>query len=93
MTRFAADTRLTNANWLTSEADRRKMGKSHAHMQSLYSRRLEAARINAAKKVGGTSPESPELLSLPRDLGQSLPPSAAPATSPVSAPGAAGIIP
>jgi Zn-dependent protease with chaperone function len=93
MTRFAADTRLTNANWLTSEADRRKMEKIHAHMQSLYSRRLEAARINAAKKVGGTSPESPELLSLPRDLGQSLPPSAAPATSPVSAPGAAGIIP
>ena len=93
MTRFAADTTLTNANWLTSEADRRKMEKSHAHMQSLYSRRLETARINAAKIIGGASPDNHELLPLPRDLGQALPPSAAPATPPVSAPGAAGIIP
>ena len=93
MTRFAADTTLTNVSWLTSEADRRQLGKIHAHMQSLYSRRLDAARINAGKIAGGTSPESPDLLPLPRDLGQILPPSAAPLAPVVGAPGTAGIIP
>jgi Zn-dependent protease with chaperone function len=91
MTRFTADTALTNASWLTSEADKRKMEKIHTHMQSLYSRRLDAARINAAKVAAGARPDSPDMLPLPRDLGQVLPPSNAP-IAPVEA-GATGIKP
>ncbi len=91
MTRFTADTSLTKANWLTSVADKRKMEKMHAHMQSLYSRRLDAARINAEKVAAGARPDSPDLLPLPRDLGQVLPPSDAP-IAPVEA-GTTGIKP
>ena len=73
MTRFAADTTLTSTNWLTSEGDRRQMTKMHTHLQSLYSRRLEAARINAAHIAGGIRAEDPQLQPLTRDLGQALP--------------------
>ena len=93
MTRFTADTSLTNANWLTSVADKRKMEKIHTHMQLLYSRRLDAARINAGKVAAGARPDSPDLLPLPRDLGQMLPPSDAPIAPVESTSGATGIKP
>jgi Zn-dependent protease with chaperone function len=90
-TRFAADTSLTNPSWLTSDADKRTIEKVHAHLQSLYSRRLDAARSNAAKVAAGARPDSPDLLPLPRDLGQILPPSNTP-IAPVET-GATGIKP
>ena len=93
MTRFTADTSLTNANWLTSVADKRKMEKILTHMQSLYSRRLDAARINAGKVAAGARPDSPDLLPLPRDLGQMLPPSDAPIAPVEGTSGATGIKP
>ena len=93
MTRFTADTSLTNANWLTSVADKRKMEKIHTHMQLLYSRRLDAARINAGKVAAGARPDTPDLLPLPRDLGQMLPPSDAPIAPVESTSGATGIKP
>ena len=102
-TRFAADTTLTSTNWLTSEADRRQMTKMHTHLQSLYRRRLEAARINAAHIAGGIRVEDPQLQPLPRDLGQALPATQTPLAPLENAPpenaplektaGAPGIIP
>lgn len=78
---FAADRTLTELSWFAGERERRQAKKDHAHLTSLYGRRLAAATANATRAEG--APLAP----LPRDWpGASATPTAtAPATSPVPA--------
>ena len=69
---FNADTSLTEFTWFASEEAKRKAGKIRVHLQSLYSRRLEAARSNLASVQAGKTTAA-MLLPLPRDLGQPQP--------------------
>ncbi|HEX3132473.1 MAG TPA: tetratricopeptide repeat protein [Planctomycetota bacterium] len=84
---FESATAKESASWLSSDADRRRVGKMRTHLQALYSRRLDAARSNAQKVANGTAPDDPGLLSLPRDLGQPLPVPSTPGAAAVEATG------
>jgi STE24 endopeptidase len=84
---FEAATAKESSSWFASETDRRRTGKMRTHLQALYSRRVDAARSNAAKVANGTAPDDPGLLPLPRDLGQPLPVPSTPGAAAVEATG------
>ena len=87
---FAADRTLTELSWFAGERERRFAKKLHAHLTSLYARRLAAATANASRT--DTAP----LVPLPRDWpgadALTAPPVPAPAipapTAPASVPAA-----
>lgn len=58
---FAADRTLTELSWFAGERERRQAKKAHAHLTSLYGRRLAAASANATRAEGAP------LVPLPRD--------------------------
>jgi tetratricopeptide (TPR) repeat protein len=70
---FNEDKSLTDFTWFASEDTKRKAGKIRVHLQSLYARRLEAARANLASVQAGKAADLAAMLPLPRDLGQPLP--------------------
>jgi Zn-dependent protease with chaperone function/tetratricopeptide (TPR) repeat protein len=67
---FNEDKSLTDFTWFASDEFKRKAGKTRAHLQMLYSSRLDAARANLASIQSGNADAAKSLLALPRDLGQ-----------------------
>jgi Zn-dependent protease with chaperone function len=87
---FENESARSSATWFSSEKSRRQADKQRAHLQSLYSQRLDAARSNAARVLAGTPPSDPGMLPLPRDLGQARPEPSTPGTSTIEA---SGVVP
>lgn len=87
---FESESARSSATWFSSEKSRRQVDKERAHLQALYSQRLDAARSNAARVAAGTPPSDPGMLPLPRDLGQARPEPSTPASSTIEA---SGVVP
>jgi Zn-dependent protease with chaperone function len=85
---FETESARTSPTWFTSEQAQRQADKQRAHLQSLYSQRLDAARSNAARVAAGTPASDPGLLPLPRDLGQARPEPSTPGRSTIESSGA-----
>lgn len=87
---FEEEMARSSATWFTSDQDRRQADKVRAHLQALYSQRLDAARSNAARVAAGVPPDDPGMLPLPRDLGQARPEPSAPGQSTIES---SGVVP
>lgn len=85
---FEEQTARTSATWFSSEKSRREIDKERAHLQALYSQRLDAARSNAARVKAGALPSDPAMLPLPRDLGQARPEPSVPDRATIESSGA-----
>lgn len=87
---FEEEMARSSATWFTSDQERRQADKVRAHLQALYSQRLDAARSNAARVAAGVPPDDPGMLPLPRDLGQARPEPSAPGQSTIES---SGVVP
>jgi Zn-dependent protease with chaperone function len=87
---FESESARSSATWFSSEKSRRQADKERAHLQALYSQRLDAARSNAARVAAGTPASDPGMLPLPRDLGQARPEPSTPAPATIEA---SGVVP
>lgn len=90
LTGFEEEMARSSATWFTSDQERRQADKIRAHLQALYSQRLDAARSNAARVAAGVPPDDPGMLPLPRDLGQARPEPSAPGQSTIES---SGVVP